>query len=70
MKKALLYLLIFTMTVMTLPALAQEVTLTLTFAGDCTLGGEDYLRNGPGSFDSYIKQYGTGYPFQYVRDIS
>ncbi len=49
--------------------LAEETTFTLTFAGDCTLGSEEYLRERDGSFDSYIKQYGTDYPFQKVRDI-
>jgi poly-gamma-glutamate synthesis protein (capsule biosynthesis protein) len=49
--------------------LAEETTFTLTFAGDCTLGSEEYLREREGSFDSYIKQYGAEYPLQKVRDI-
>ena len=49
--------------------LAEEVTVTLSFAGDCTLGGEEYTRSRDGSFDSYIKEYGVEYPFEKVRDI-
>jgi poly-gamma-glutamate synthesis protein (capsule biosynthesis protein) len=49
--------------------LAEETTFTFTFAGDCTLGSEEYLREQDGSFDSYIKQYGAEYPFQKVKDI-
>ena len=49
--------------------LAEEVTFTLSFAGDCTLGSEEYLRERDGSFDSYIKKYGVEYPLEKVRDI-
>ena len=57
-------LLLFTQT-----CLAEDVSITLTFAGDCTLGSEEYLRERDGSFDSYIKKYGTEYPLQKVKDI-
>jgi poly-gamma-glutamate capsule biosynthesis protein CapA/YwtB (metallophosphatase superfamily) len=50
-------------------ALADDVTLTLSFAGDCTLGSQEYLRNQNDAFDSYIKKYGTEYPFEKVRDL-
>jgi len=50
-------------------SLAEEVTITLTFAGDCTLGSEEYIRARDGSFDSYIKEYSVEYPLQKVRDI-
>ena len=51
------------------PCLAEEVTITLSFAGDCTLGSEEYKRKDEGSFDSYIKQHGYTYPFEKVQDI-
>ena len=54
---------------LTSPCLAEEVTITISFAGDCTLGSQEYLRESAGSFDSYIKKYGTEYPFDKVRDI-
>ena len=50
-------------------SLAEEVTITLSFAGDCTLGSEEYLRAREGSFDSFINQYGVEYPLEKVRDI-
>ncbi len=49
--------------------LADEVTITLSFAGDCTLGSQEYLRERKGSFDSYIKELGMEYPLEKVRDI-
>lgn len=55
--------------IMITPCLAEEETVTLTFAGDCTLGSEEYLRERDDSFDTYIKQYGAEYPLQKVRDI-
>lgn len=36
-------------------------TITITFAGDVTLGGEDYLRNDPASFASVYAQNGPEY---------
>ena len=39
--------------ILLLPAAAlADTTITLTFAGDVTLGGEDYLRSAPDSFAS------------------
>ena len=43
--------------------------LVLSFAGDCTLGSEDYLRNTPVSFISMIKERGFDWPFSGVYDI-
>lgn len=64
------FLALFTAFLLLIPTcLADEVTITLTFAGDCTLGSEEYLRERDGSFDSFIKQHGTEYPLQKVRDI-
>ncbi len=55
--------------ILLMPAcLAEEVTLTLSFAGDCTLGSQEYLREKKGSFDSYIKEHGVEYPLIKVRE--
>ena len=51
------------------PCLAEEVTVTLSFAGDCTLGSEEFRRGTEGSFDSFINKYGVTYPFEKVRDV-
>jgi poly-gamma-glutamate synthesis protein (capsule biosynthesis protein) len=50
-------------------ALADDVSITISFAGDCTLGSQEYLRNSADSFDSFIKKYGTEYPLEKVRDL-
>ncbi len=42
---------------------AQESTVTLTFAGDCTLGCEPELRSRPGSFAAAVRREGYDYPF-------
>ncbi len=45
-----------------LPAAAlADKTITLTFAGDVTLGGEDYLRGADNSFDAYYEKNGPEY---------
>jgi len=45
-----------------LPAAAlADTTITLTFTGDVTLGGEDYLRNDPDSFASVYAEQGPAY---------
>ena len=40
---------------------AAETTITITFAGDVTLGGEDYLRSDPASFASVYQEKGPEY---------
>ncbi len=57
MRKLLLLLLLF---LLPLTALA-DTTVTLTFTGDVTLGGEDYLRADPDSFASVYEQQGPEY---------
>lgn len=47
-------------------ALAEK-TVTITFVGDCTLGGEDYLVNREGSFHDYARREGYGYFFEKMR---
>nr|MBR4279936.1 CapA family protein [Clostridia bacterium] len=45
-----------------LPAAAlAETTITITFTGDVTLGGEDYLRDDPASFASVYAEKGPEY---------
>ena len=43
--------------------------VTLSFLGDCTLGGEDWLVNREGSFHDYARKKGYGYFFEKVRDF-
>lgn len=42
---------------------AEEAVITLTFAGDCTLGGEPERRNHSGGFVKTVAREGFGYPF-------
>ncbi len=42
---------------------AQEAAITLTFAGDCTLGGEPELASHPGGFARTVQREGYAYPF-------
>lgn len=59
MRRFLLTLLIL---LLLLPAAAlAETTITITFTGDVTLGGEDYLRDDPGSFASVYAEKGPEY---------
>lgn len=61
--------LITALLILTSSCLAEEVTITISFAGDCTLGSQEYLRDREVSFDSHINKYGVEYPFEKVRDI-
>lgn len=69
MRRTALFLLIALLLFIAFPGLCEDITFRITFAGDCTLGGEDYLRNTPASFDSLIGLYGIGYPFEKVQKI-
>lgn len=53
---------------LTSTALADK-TVTLTFAGDVTLGGEDRLRDKPYSFHAKVAEMGYDYFFLHVRDL-
>ncbi len=46
-----------------------EKTVTLTFAGDVTLGGEELSRRGYNSFDSVAEREGYGYFFRNVKEL-
>ena len=50
------------------PAAAEKI-ITLTFAGDCTLGTEESTRKNPDSFDRFVEKNGYGYFFANFRDI-
>ena len=43
--------------------------VVITFTGDCTLGCDPLERGRSSGFESYIDQYGYGYPFEKVRHI-
>lgn len=51
-----------------LSAMAER-TITLTFVGDCTIGGEDRLKEFDYSFDGYVRQYGYDYFFEKVQSV-
>ncbi len=65
MRKTLLWLLLC---LLPLTALADQ-TVTLTFVGDCTIGGEDWLQEEPTSFTAYLEKYGYDYFFKEVQSI-
>ncbi len=67
MRKTLCIL--FLLTILASCAAAERVTVTLTFAGDCTLGGTEKARASDASFDSYIARFGYGYPFEKVKAL-
>lgn len=48
---------------------AAEKIITLTFAGDCTLGTEEITRRSPDSFDSVAEAKGYSYFFANFYDI-
>jgi poly-gamma-glutamate synthesis protein (capsule biosynthesis protein) len=48
---------------------AEEACLTLTFAGDCTLGGEPERRSHPGGFAKTVAREGFGYPFSGLAEL-
>ena len=53
-----------------LPAAAlADKTVTITFTGDVTLGGEDYLRDDPASFASVYAANGPAYFFANFADF-
>lgn len=48
---------------------AGDVTMTLTFAGDATLGGEQSQISSVKSFQSLVKFHGMAFPFQELRSL-
>lgn len=66
MRRFLLILLCF---MLVCPAALADKTVTLTFTGDVTLGGEEYLRAQPTSFDSVAAEMGYAYFFANFRDF-
>ncbi len=58
------------MLMLLLPCLAAaDTTVTITFAGDVTLGGEDYLRDDPASFASVYAAQGPEYFLKNFADF-
>ncbi|MBQ7850586.1 MAG: CapA family protein [Clostridia bacterium] len=56
--------------ILLLPAVAlADTTVTITFTGDVTLGGEDYLRNDPDSFASVYAANGPEYFLKNFADF-
>ena len=51
------------------PLSALGETVTITFLGDCTIGGEDRVREEPTSFDAYLMEHGYDYFFREVQSI-
>lgn len=47
----------------------QGTSILLTFTGDCTLGGQEGLRERPYSFVSHVKKHGYDYPFAKVKEF-
>lgn len=68
MRKALAAVLCLVLLAASGTALAEK-TVTLTFVGDCTLGGEDWLINREGSFHDYARKEGYTYFFEKMRDF-
>lgn len=48
---------------------SAEKTITLTFTGDCTIGGKEEGRGIPSSFEGYVKKYGYDYFFANFREM-
>lgn len=68
MRKALAAALCLVLLAASGTALAEK-TVTLSFVGDCTLGGEDWLINREGSFHDYARKEGYTYFFEKMRDF-
>ena len=51
------------------PHARADKYITLTFAGDCTIGSEEKYRDAEDSFDSYAKREGHSYFFANVREL-
>lgn len=47
----------------------EDASIILTFTGDCTLGGEDRLKNKEYAFVSFVNKHGFAYPFGKVKTL-
>lgn len=65
MKRIWIWLIIFLLPL----SCRAEKQMTLTFVGDCTIGGEDWLREEDFSFDTYLEKYGYDYFFEKVQSV-
>ena len=43
---------------------AEGFSILMTFAGDCTLGSEEWLKGTESAFDRYVERFGPSYPFE------
>lgn len=59
---------LLTLLLLPVSALAQQ-QVVITFVGDCTIGGEDRVRDWNESFDTYLAQQGYDYFFRLVQSI-
>lgn len=57
-------LLLLTVILLALPALSLATTITMTFAGDCTLGADAPYFANEKAYPALIEKYGYGYPFK------
>ncbi len=68
MRTVRLILITLALMLLAAPALA-DTTITLTFTGDVTLGGEEWGRSEPDSFASIYEKQGAGYFLQNMADF-
>lgn len=54
---------------LTIPAAMADKTITMTFTGDVTLGGENYLQGRDYSFSGYAARFGYDYFFRNVAGL-
>ena len=69
MKRAFWGACFFLFLLLPLCVLGEEKQITITFLGDCTIGGEDRLRKLDDSFDGYFRRYGADYFFEKVQSV-
>lgn len=69
MMRRFLFLFAAMLSVFLFSAAQAEKTLTFTFTGDCTIGGEERLRNKEGSFFDYAAREGYDYFFKNYVDL-
>ena len=69
MKKAGPVILFILLTLCLCGQAAADKVITLTFTGDCTLGGEEWIRAYDYSFDSYARENGYDYFFKNFRNL-
>ena len=69
MKRAFFGACFLLLVLLPLCVLGEEKQITVTFLGDCTIGGEDWLREREESFDGYLRAHGADYFFEKVQPV-